>query len=190
MRGLMQHRGWLWVLVVAIIAGGVYGTRTLMGNGKERLLERVNLYWEAQRSNDLLTRYHLEVRAATGELWPDEYPRFNEFRTRVLSYAVEGVELSGDMAKVNLIVGWSMPDWNGKSVKQPRQDIWTFYEGDWYHGELKKGDWKALHPDKVSTEPAKDPNGSAASANPANGPATPSPKPLDQPPPAPVADPH
>lgn len=183
MQGLMQHRRWLWILVIAIIAGGLYGTRSLMGRGEGPLLDRVNAYWEAQRINDLLTRYKMEVRAATGELWPDEYPRVNDYRTRVLEYTINGMEISGDMAKVNLTVRWTMPDWNGQSFKRPQEDIWTFHEGTWYHGELEKGAWKKAHPESVHADPAKVPAKSSTPAKPVNGGADPNAKPIENNPP-------
>lgn len=113
-------------------------------NGKrhdpEALRERVNQYWEAVRTNDQLTRYHLMTAYAEGHLQPDELQAQLSPQLQVLRYKVGEISMESDgTAEVAVDLELTLPKFQGKGFPRQSREPWAFVGDNWYRG-LRKDD--------------------------------------------------
>ena len=106
-----------------------------------KLLERATLYWSALASHDLLTAYHLEAEAASGKLQPDEVEKVREWGVRIIAFSLGAVTYYDNHAEILVTRQLTRPDTQTGELKMkpPIKDLWTFYNGEWYHGSPEKG---------------------------------------------------
>ena len=112
-----------------------------MRHREATLIERANTYWAAVASHDLLTAYHLEAEAASGNLRPDEVDQTRDWNVRIVSFSLGEITYYGHSAEILLSreMTWPATETGKTRKKPPIKDLWTFYDGDWYHGAPEKG---------------------------------------------------
>jgi hypothetical protein len=103
---------------------------------KERLMERVAIYWDAVSARDFSTIYQMETGSLDGSLTPEAVRRWLG-RSRLERYEIKEVNLDGNTAvvmieRVHGLEGIKAP------ITSTQGDTWTFVDGDWYHGRLAK----------------------------------------------------
>lgn len=99
-------------------------------------MERINAYWDAAKVRDYTTMYDMEYGALIGSLSPAMFRRAVS-RSKLESYQVKGVEIEGDLARVEMDRYYTLP-----GVQTPfasgSTDYWLFHEGEWYRARKPK----------------------------------------------------
>lgn len=135
-----MKRFWLIALIAALLFGAYKGYDYTTRHSETTLLARAHDYWEAVRINDLVTAYHLEAEAENGQLAPDEVELRHEWNMRVVGYQLGKVTYYGNHAEIEVSLEHTLPDTKtGKTTKSKGKDLWTFLNGQWYHGAPEKG---------------------------------------------------
>ena len=112
-----------------------YANRT-----EERLMQRVNAYWEAVRVNDLRTAYEMEAETVNGDFSPDEVEHRRQWDMKIVGYILGKPSLAEDSATIEVKTVLTMMEFDGNTFTGgARQDIWTYVKGDWYHGKPERG---------------------------------------------------
>ena len=138
----MKTKRWFFVLgAVVLLALLGKGADFYMRHREATLIERANTYWAAVASHDLLTAYHLEAEAASGNLRPDEVDQTRDWNVRIVSFSLGEITYYGHSAEILLSreMTWPATETGKTRKKPPIKDLWTFYDGDWYHGAPEKG---------------------------------------------------
>lgn len=131
----------LWLIGLALIVIATFaGPRIYREHSEAAVLSRAQAYWSAFVANDLLTAYELEAPQLTGLLLPHEVGITREWNQRMVSFELGSVTFYSDHAEVELIPEITLPDTQtGKTRKSGAiRDLWTFVDGDWYHGSPKE----------------------------------------------------
>lgn len=129
------------LLVLAVLAvAGFAGLRYYRQHDEKALLARANSYWSAVQANDLITAYQLESSRLSGVLAPHEVGITREWGMRIVRFELGAVTFYADHAEVELTTETTLPDTQtGKTRKiGPNKDLWTYIDGDWYHGAPKE----------------------------------------------------
>lgn len=130
----------LLVLLAALMAGAYAWYDSYSRHSESALMERANVYWEAVRTNDLVTAYQLETETAMGTLAPHEVELHRDWGVRVVGYQLEPGVIDGDRAEIPIVLEVTLPDSETKTKKKRgKKDFWTFLKGQWYHGIPQAG---------------------------------------------------
>lgn len=130
----------LLVLLGVLVAGGYAWYDSYSRHSETTLMKRANTYWEAIRSNDLVTAYQMETEAAMGTLAPHEVELRRDWGVRVVGYQLKQGVIDGDKAEIPIELEVTLPDSETKTKKKPgKKDFWTFLKGQWYHGMPQAG---------------------------------------------------
>jgi hypothetical protein len=130
----------LLVLFSVLVAGGVAWYDSYSRHSEAALMERANTYWEAIRSNDLVTAYQLETETAMGTLAPHEVELRRDWGVRVVGYRLDPGVIDGDKAEIPIVLEVTLPDSETKTKKKSgKKDFWTYIKGQWYHGIPQPG---------------------------------------------------
>ena len=99
----MKTKRWFFVLgAVVLLALLGKGADFYMRHREATLIERANTYWAAVASHDLLTAYHLEAEAASGNLRPDEVDQTRDWNVRIVSFSLGEITYYGHSAEILL----------------------------------------------------------------------------------------
>ena len=131
----------LVIISLAILLYGSYRLISYYKNHQEsELVRRINTYWSAIASHDLLTAYQLEAEAINGTLRPDEVKLGRDWGIRLIGFTVGEITYNGDQAEIMITRESTLPDSQmGKTMTAAGKDLWTFTHGAWYHGTTNKG---------------------------------------------------
>lgn len=129
----------LVVTALVLLAISYYGYDYYIRHSEAELLRRATMYWEAVRVNDLQTAYSLEAEAAAGLLQPHEVASTQDWGRRLVGYELGGVIYSRNHAEIEISKEITLPDSMQTKMYPGRKDIWTFVNGQWFHGEPEAG---------------------------------------------------
>lgn len=137
----MKKKVLLGLLGVSAVIGGGLGLDYHFRHREATLVARATDYWTAIKDHDLLTAYHLEAEAAAGLLPPHEVETARVWGVRLMGFSLGSIDYFGDKAEILLTRELTYPDTQqGKTrTKPPVKDLWTFYQGQWYHGVPEQG---------------------------------------------------
>jgi hypothetical protein len=141
----MKYRGWirksLFYSVVVLIMGA-FVTPVFSSEGvdarKERLIERVNTYWDDRLQGKIDKTYGYYDPFFRGMVLPIVYEA-SLVQIKIDSYQIGNIEITENIAKVPVDVEFEIPETVvfGKAVTVPKRkdkwvDDWIWIDGDWF----------------------------------------------------------
>ena len=137
----MNKIRWIYGAVALVFIGLlILGYDYYRRHSEQTLMTRAQLYWDAVRVNDLYTAYNLEAEKQAGTLYPHQIRKRQDWGVRLVGFSLGAVTYYGDHAEVEVTREMTWPDSREKSrIKPPIKDLWTFMNGEWFHGSPEKG---------------------------------------------------
>lgn len=132
----MKRHSLLVLFALPILVGTGFGIDYYLRHREATLVARATNYWNAIKSHDLITAYHLEAESAAGLLPPHEVETARIWGVRLMSFSLGAIEYFGDKAEILVTKELTYPDTQTAKtrIKPAAKDVWTFYQGQWYHG--------------------------------------------------------
>lgn len=109
------------------------GSEFASGPTEERLLERVNKYWEAVKIRDFSTMFQMEAAALKGIMSADTLRRATG-HTKLKAFNIKEIKIEGEKAVIRLERIYRVEN-TAAAVPTVSIDPWIFIEGDWYHAQ-------------------------------------------------------
>lgn len=145
-------------MLAVVLAGGTFAWQEYQHRrSEERLLERAREYWDARRLNDWNTVYAMEAETAKGSLAPDEVDTRPEWGKRIFSFELGKIERFDNYAEVEIKKSIILRELTKPISTNATSDVWTFMNGDWYHGVEDVGSSEIRKPvaGRVENQPAQ-----------------------------------
>jgi hypothetical protein len=95
------------------------------------LEDRVNSFWEARKSGDLLTLYELEAVSVNGQVLRQYVNKSGDLiykDYKIVAIETESANLAHALIEVQVLVPGL-----GKSLQSQFEDKWVNLKGEWYH---------------------------------------------------------
>jgi hypothetical protein len=130
---------WIWMVLLSSFAACYAQEKQYTDQSEKKspvqartLEDRVNSFWEARKSGDLLTLYELEAVSVNGQVTLRQYVNksgdliYKDYK--IVAIETESANLAHALIEVQVLVPGL-----GKSLQSQFEDTWVNLEGEWYH---------------------------------------------------------